>query len=226
MRAFFITGVGTGVGKTFVSAALLYQLRAAGEKPFALKPVVTGFLENDEAGDSFQLMNALGINRSEETLAVVSPWRYIAPLSPDQSTRKEGKSINADALVDHCRATIAKNSVTLIEGVGGAFTPVTQNFLVVDWIVALNIPFLLVAGNYLGTLSHTLATVEALRARKIEPKAIIVSQTTDALDHPVSLEENVASLLSHLKDTVVLSLPYQSAAAGAAKTPDLVHLLK
>lgn len=225
MRAFFITGVGTSVGKTFVSAALLRQLRATGETPFALKPVVTGFLENDETGDPFQLMKALGIKSNQDTLATISPWRYINPLSPDQSVRMEGPPIDTQALVDHCRATIARHSLTLVEGIGGAFTPVTRNFLVADWIAALDIPFLLVAGNYLGTLSHTLATLEALRARRMKPKAVIVSQTTDALDHPVSLSENVASLLSHLKDTVVVSLPYQSHATEAVEMTTLVHLL-
>jgi len=223
VKALFITGSGTGVGKTFVAAALLHQLRAKGRDAIALKPVATGFREGDPDGDLDVLLRAAGLEVTENTLSRISRWRYSEPLSPDQAARKAGRPIERKALLDFCRAAIKENPMTLIEGIGGAFTPLAEGFLVADWIKALRVPFLLVAGSYLGTLSHTLATLEALAARKMKPTALIVSQ---AFNDPVPLRETVASLGENVKGLPVFPLPRQGGQNVHAKAPELLHLLK
>lgn len=223
MKALFITGVGTGVGKTFVAAALLHQLTAAGRKGAALKPVATGFVESDPESDAAILLRAANLEATEQAIARVSPWRYPDPLSPDQAAAKAGRPIAPEAVVDFCRKAIREKGTTLIEGIGGAFTPLAEGFLVADLIKALKVPALLVTASYLGTLSHTLAAVEALAARKIKPRAIIASQS---LNGPVPLRETVRSLEANVKAIPIFPLPFQSGADAFARAPDLLHLLK
>jgi dethiobiotin synthetase len=223
VKALFITGAGTGVGKTFVAAALAHQLSARGKKVVALKPVATGFRAGDPDSDPAIFLRAAGLAPGEKNLARISPWRYAEPLSPDQAARHAGKTIAPKALVEYCRAAIRENQMTLIEGIGGAFTPLAENFLVADWIKALRAPFLLVTGSYLGTLTHTLATLEALGRRKLAPKAIVVSQPLEA---PVPLRETLASLTAEAGGVPVFPLPHLAGNDGFAKAPDLTHLLK
>lgn len=171
MKPLFVTGAHTGVGKTYVSALLVRRWKAK-----ALKPVISGFDSNDS--DTNLLIEAMGGGSVEE----ISPWRFSAPLSPNIAAKREGKSIDFDALVTFCR----KPGPLVIEGVGGVMAPITDAKTVLDWIEALAIPTLLVGGSYLGAISHTLTAARALE----NPLAIVVSQSEDC----VGLNETVATL--------------------------------
>ncbi len=174
MTRLFVTATGTEVGKTLVTAALAHQLRALGRTVEALKPVLSGF---DPAGpsDAHEILAALG--RPLTDLDHISPWRFKAPLSPDVAAAREGRKIPFDDLIAFCRRAIDGDADTvLIEGVGGAFVPLDDRHSVADWIAALGLPALVVTGSYLGCLSHTIATVEAMCARNLDITALIVSE--------------------------------------------------
>jgi dethiobiotin synthetase len=171
VKPLFVTGAHTGVGKTYISALLVRRWKAK-----ALKPVISGFTPGES--DCSLLIEAMDGGLIEE----VSPWRFTAPLAPNVAARREGKSIDFDALVAFCR----KPGPLVIEGVGGVMAPITDTKTVLDWIEALGVPTLLVTGSYLGALSHTLTAARALK----EPLAIVVSQSEDC----VGLEETVATL--------------------------------
>ncbi len=158
MRALFVTSSGTGVGKTFVMRALIGRLLGEGRRIEALKPVISGFDPvAPSASDTGALLEALGEPASPEGVERVSPWRFAAPLSPDMAASREGRSIDFERLVGHCRQRIAGDAdVVLIEGIGGVMVPLDERHTVLDWIAALEVPALLVVGTYLGTLSHTL----------------------------------------------------------------------
>jgi dethiobiotin synthetase len=100
MTALFITGSGTDVGKTFVTALLARQLRGAGRAVRALKPVVSGF-DPAAAGSSDPglLLDAAGLAVSPENLEAVAPWRFKAGLSPDMAAAREGRTIDFNALL-------------------------------------------------------------------------------------------------------------------------------
>ncbi len=173
----FVAGTHTGIGKTLVTAALAHQLRRAGRPVTAVKPVMSGFDAADLAGcDAGLLLAAQGIAPTEERVAGIAPYRFAAPISPDMAAAREGRTIALDALVAFCRATDRPGQATLVEGIGGAMTPLAPGATVLDWIAALGCPSVLVAGSYLGTLSHSLTALAAMGARGCAPRAIVVSE--------------------------------------------------
>jgi dethiobiotin synthetase len=134
----------------------------------------------------------------------VSPWRFAAPLSPDMAAVRERRSIPFDALVAHCRTASARPGVTLIEGIGGVMVPLDERRTVLDWIAELQAPALLVVGSYLGTLSHSLTAVAALRGRGVPLLGIVVSES---LEQPVPAAETAATLERFVDATPVVLLP-------------------
>jgi dethiobiotin synthetase len=219
MTTLFVTATGTGVGKTFVTAKLVAELRAARRSVRALKPVASGFDAADiTATDSGVLLDALGLPATEAHLDDVSPWRFAAPLSPDMAAARERRAIPFGELLEFCRAPRPAD-VTLIEGIGGVMVPLDHEHTVLDWIATLGFPVLLVAGSYLGTLSHTLTAVAALRARGVEPIAVIVSESEQ---QPVPLAETAAAIRRFVTPIAVAALPRIKSAANA---PTLLPLL-
>jgi len=209
MTTVFVTASGTDVGKTFVTAKLVAELRAAHRSALALKPVASGFdAENVAATDTGVLLDALDLPATPANVDAVSPWRFAAPLSPDMAAARERRRVPFTDLVEFCRAPRPAD-VVLIEGIGGVMVPLDDTHTVLDWIVALRAPVLLVAGSYLGTLSHTLTAVAALRARGVEPAAIIVSESEV---QPVPLEETAQTIRRFVDPVAVAVLPRRSAA--------------
>jgi dethiobiotin synthetase len=204
MSTVFVTATGTDVGKTFVTARLVAELRAARRSVLALKPVASGFdADNVAATDTGVLLDALGLAATPANLDAVSPWRFAAPLSPDMAAARERRRVPFEDLVEFCRAPRPAD-ITLIEGIGGVMVPLDDTHTVLDWIAELGAPVLLVAGSYLGTLSHTLTAVAALRARGMEPAAIIVSESEEQL---VPLEETMKVIRRFAAPVSVAALP-------------------
>jgi dethiobiotin synthetase len=156
MSAIFVTAAGTDIGKTFVACGLVRALQARGRKVAALKPIASGFVPTDpERSDSGRLLAALGRPVTTETIAQVSPWRFAAALSPDMAAAREGRTVDFAAVVGFCRDAVAtRDGALLIEGIGGVMTPLDARHTVLDWMAALDIPIVLVAGSYLGAISH------------------------------------------------------------------------
>jgi dethiobiotin synthetase len=205
MTAVFVTSSGTGVGKTFVTIRLIEELRVAGRRVRALKPVASGFdVAAPEGSDSALLLRAQSLDVTPENLDAVSPWRFAAPLSPDMAAARERRSIPFDALVAHCRAASSGSGLTLIEGIGGVMVPLDSKRTVLDWIAALGAPTLLVVGSYLGTLSHGLTAAAALRARGVPLQAVIVSESAE---QPVPASETAATFARFVAPAPVRVLP-------------------
>lgn len=192
MSAFFVTATGTDIGKTYVTAGLIRHLRAQKQWVDALKPIVSGFSEdNMRDSDPGKLLEALGLPINEQEITRIAPWRFAAPLSPDMAAAREGKQIDFDAVVKFCRDAVSASTGTLfIEGVGGVMVPLDDKHTVLDLMAALKLPVILVSGTYLGTLSHTLTAIEALARRNLTIAAIALNQSTDG----VALDETIATL--------------------------------
>jgi dethiobiotin synthetase len=192
MPAYFVTGTGTGIGKTYVSAGIV---RAGAAQ--AVKPILSGYNAQAAAdSDAGILLAAMGKPVTESNIAAIAPWRFAAPLSPDMAAAREHREVDLAAVIAFCQAAIAAApGLLLIEGVGGAMVPLTAQHTVRDWIAALNIPVLLVAGTYLGTISHTLTTATALTAAGITIAAIVLSESLVA---PASLRETAAAIARFL----------------------------
>jgi dethiobiotin synthetase len=209
MSAFFITSTGTDIGKTFVTAGIVRARPGAR----AVKPVLSGYDPTAAAGsDAGVLLAAMGQAVTTEHIAAIAPWRFAAALSPDMAAAREGREIDLAAVVGFCREAMAKAELLLIEGVGGAMVPINAQATVRDWISALDIPVILVAGTYLGTISHTLTTAEALAARDISIKAVVLSESQDS---PVPPAETAAAIGRFLAAPVFILPRGDSGAAFA-----------
>jgi dethiobiotin synthetase len=206
MSAVFVTSTGTDIGKTFITAGLIRLLREQGAAVDALKPVVSGYDSSTAAtSDSAVLLAALGRAITPEEIARISPWRYRAPLSPDVAAAREGSRIEVPAVIELSRKTIARaGGMLFIEGVGGVMVPLDGKLTVLDWIEALEIPALLVVGSYLGSISHTLTTLQVLADRKIAVAAIVVSESEPSA---VSLDDTTQSIARFAGDAPVIAMP-------------------
>jgi len=179
MTAVFITATGTDIGKTFIARGMIHQLRARRRTIEALKPVITGFDPRmPQASDTGRLLLALGHALTPELIAETSPFRLRAPLSPDIAARREGTSIDFTVLNAHCRRAVARHrDALIIEGIGGIMVPLDDRHTVLDWMVELDLPVILAAGSYVGTLSHTLSALDVLDRNGLKVAAVVVNET-------------------------------------------------
>ena len=197
MSAYFVTAIGTDIGKTFASCALLHGARAQGIPGRGIKPVACGATRVDE-GDVAQLVAASG------TMHDVSPFWYRAALSPHMAAAEEEKAIDLVTLNAWTTQQIAAQEFTLIEGVGGLMVPLNHQQTVRDWIVSLGLPAIVVASNYLGALNHTLATIELLRMAHVPIAALIISEAAQG----VSLTATETTLRAFASDIqLIVSQP-------------------
>ena len=210
MPAVFVTASGTDIGKTYVAEALLGQWRASGRTVAVLKPILSGFDPAEAAGsDTGRLLTASGVEITPESIDLVSPWRYAAPLSPDMAAAREGRNVPVDDVIAYCAAAIAEADEAgmslLIEGIGGVMVPLDETRTVADLIAALGIPAILVGGSYLGSLSHTMTAYEVLRSRNIAVDCIIISETPDS---DVPLAETRDVLARFVQPALVEVMPF------------------
>ena len=167
MRGLFVTGTDTGVGKTVVSAMLLQ--RYARDLPVRYwKPIQTGIERDDDTATVTALAGSLA--RSP----VVAGVRLPRPLSPHLSARRAGQAIDLDAL-EAIAGQQSRDERFIVEGAGGVLVPVTETALMADFIARLGLPAVVVARTTLGTINHTLLTVEALRARGLEVAGVVMN---------------------------------------------------
>ena len=215
MTAIFVTATGTDIGKTYITAALIRHLRAAGRTVEAFKPVVSGFdPERAAESDPGVLLAALGRPVTMDEIAKISPWRYRAPLSPDMAAGAEGTAVDFAELAQFSlRAILTRRDVLFIEGVGGVMTPIDDMHTVLDWMLALRLPLILVAGSYLGTISHTLTALDTLRRRELSVLTIVVNESAGS---SVPLDQTVAAIRRFIHPVNVLPVPRMKGGAGDA----------
>ena len=209
MPPVFVSATSTGVGKTFLSCALVRALRAAGRPVQALKPVASGIDSDAPAGsDTALLLEALGRPLTPDAMDTVSPWRFRTPLAPNMAAHREGRSLDLGDVIAFCRRALAAAGAepwTVIEGIGGVMSPVDDRHTVLDWMAALDLRVTLVVGGYVGTISHTLTALEVLRTRDLNPVAVVLSESGTGDEPPLA---ETLEALARLAPTVpIIALP-------------------
>jgi dethiobiotin synthetase len=205
MSAVFITATGTDIGKTFLATALIRHLRSADTAVHAIKPVVTGVDQDSwQASDPAALLGALGKAATLAEIERISPWRFKAPLSPDMAAQQEGRAIAFPELVEFCRQAAARRGTVIIEGIGGIMVPLDEHRTVLDWMSVLRLPIVLVAGTYVGTISHTLTSLGVLARRNLNVAAVVVSESRESA---ASLEDTLATLTRFADAIEVIGIP-------------------
>lgn len=176
MRGVFVTGTGTEVGKTVVAAAIARDLGAAGRSVAVFKPALTG-LDDPGEHDHELLRRAAGSGQSDDE---ISPYRFRRPLSPHLAAELAGVTIDPDRLLATARAAGAGADVLVAEGVGGLLVPLRIDYLVVDLARDLGLPVVIVASPGLGTINHTLLTLEAARAAGLDVACVVLTPWPEA----------------------------------------------
>ena len=171
LRGCFVTGTDTGAGKTVVAAAIAAALHARGERVAVFKPVVTGVDEppGDWPADHELLAAAVGGRPQDVTAATFGP-----AVSPHLAAELAGRMLDLGALVDAARAAARDADVLVVEGVGGLLVPF-GDFAVRDLAAALGLPLVVAARPGLGTINHSLLTIEAARAAGLDVRAVVLT---------------------------------------------------
>ncbi len=224
-QCFFVTATGTDIGKTYMSCLALRGARGLGLDVKGIKPVISGFCEEDFGGsDPALLLGACGVEASLDNVKEIAPFRLSLPLSPDMASRVGGEgALCFEDIVGFCRGSVAEQEggLLLMESVGGVMVPLCEGYHTGHLLAALNIPILLVAGNYLGTISHTLSAAHYLLAENMPLGAILLNPHEDVDISPL---ETMKSLRNHLpKIPLFLNSPERSEKEQAQALIKFLH---
>ncbi len=211
MRGLFVTGTGTEVGKTVVAAAIARTAGAEGARVAAFKPAVSGLDDHrlapevwESAGelpDHVLLRLASGSSQGDEEIA---PYRYGPPVSPHLAAELAGESIDPDRLRGAALEATENADLLVCEGVGGFLVPLTTDYLVRDLAQDLALPVVIVASPELGTINHTLLTLQAVRAAGLEVAAVVL---TPWPEEPSAMERSNLNTIARLGSVELETLP-------------------
>jgi dethiobiotin synthetase len=203
LRGIFVTGTGTGVGKSVLAASICAALASRGEKVAAFKPVITGLdvRDGDWPLDDELLAGAASAGQKREDVA---PHRFGPPVSPHLAAQLAGEQIEPLALAKEARGWAEKADALVCEGIGGLMVPLAAGFLVRDLAVELDMPVVVAAGPGLGTINHTLLTLDSARAAGLTVAAVVL---TPWPDEPSDVESSNRETIAMLGDVDVCALP-------------------
>ena len=211
----FVTGTDTGVGKTHVASLVARQLAATGVRVGVYKPVCSGAIldENGRArwNDIDRLREAVRGHWSDSDLSddAICPQRFLAPLAPPLAARAEGRVVDAGQLRRGADGWTGRAEVLIVEGAGGLLSPVSETETVADLARDIGYPLIVVARCGLGTINHSLLTVEAARRRGLHVAGLVLNQS-HAGDDLNLWADNAAEIEARCGVPVFGVIPWQS----------------
>lgn len=223
-RGVFVTGTDTGVGKTIVAAAIIRALHAWKINACGMKPIETGCHrvgDNLYPSDGMFLKN---VARMDENINQITPYCFATPAAPLVATESEGRNISVKNISEKFVGLSNRYQAVVVEGVGGILVPIKRDFFVIDLIKELNLPVVVVARPSIGTLNHTLLTVNYALKEGISVLGIIINFSRPG-DNTVA-EETAHHLLQKLSPVPVLGVfPYlENLETGTIEKAAVKHL--
>lgn len=195
-RGLFVTGTDTNVGKTHIATMIIRDLRVGGHRVGAYKPACSGAI-TDCTGvrwdDLERLRSALGTDVPDD---LICPQRFLAPLAPTMAAQAEGRQVDFDLLIQGANRWHPHADLLIVEGAGGLLAPVAEAKTVADLALALEYPLIIVARCGLGTINHTLLTVEAAQLRGLSVAGVVLNQSHPADDFSLA-ESNAAAIAAY-----------------------------
>ena len=207
-RGVFITATDTGVGKTLVASALVTRLIQRGLDVGVLKPIETGVSRSNKArSDGVRLQRAAG---TDDPMAEVCPYVFRLPVAPLTAARVEKATVQIATIMRVFRALSQKHAFMVVEGVGGAQVPITQQLKISDLIYQTKLSTIVLGRSDLGGVNHALLTLDALRGRRISVVALVLNQCRPVRTKMArAQEQSTVSLLRKLAGVPVIGpLPY------------------
>ncbi|MDE0837574.1 MAG: dethiobiotin synthase [Kiritimatiellae bacterium] len=224
MNSLFVTGTDTDVGKTVVTAALVATARAAGRDVVPMKPVQTGCIEHDgqlSAPDLDLVLRMAGLSaeeRSAEEQALMCPYRFIPPCSPHLAALQAQQPISLNRIGDALKSLQAVHDAVIVEGAGGCRVPLGPTADMRDLACELDLDVVVAARPGLGTLNHTLMTVESLLRVGLTVAAVVIVQSTE---DPIGIieQDNLFTIGDRTGIAVLGPIPFISDLADPDFTP-------
>jgi dethiobiotin synthase len=176
----FVTGTGTGVGKTTAAAALLAAARHQGIDAAPVKPVQTGAEEHAHgrtAPDLDFCLRMSGMQPAAGLYDLMAPYRFLLPASPHLAARVEGQRVAIEEILKACSELAHTYRFLIAEGAGGILVPLNERTTMIDLAVEMGFPVVVAARPTLGTLNHTLLTLHALRGAGLSVAGVVMVET-------------------------------------------------
>ncbi|MBI4847970.1 MAG: dethiobiotin synthase [Nitrospirae bacterium] len=208
-KGIFITGTDTGVGKSFVAIGLMRAFKEMGLSVCPMKPVETGCKVRKGKlipADTVKLINAANVN---EPLDLINPYRFRQPLAPAVAAEVEGVVIKKEKILSACKQLSKRYDITIVEGAGGIMAPVYKRYLFLDLIKDLRLPVVIVARPGLGTINHTLLTINAARSNGIEVLGVIINYASE-IKKDISMRTNPELIEGLGRVPVLGTLPFSN----------------
>ena len=216
-RGIFVIGTDTDVGKTYVACLLVRHLAARGIRVGVYKPVASGLVAGQRS-DAERLMAATGQTWPAER---VCPQSFAAPLAPPLAAARAGQHVDKALLAGGVQWWRGRCDALIVEGAGGACSPLSGSSTVLDLAMQLNYPLVLVAGHRLGMINHTLLTLEAIERRGLTALALIVNEVIDPAGREadgVQLAESLEMLAAFCGHLPCWTLEHGATALSLAAT--------
>lgn len=207
-KVLFVSGIDTDAGKTYATAFIALNLKAKGLKTITQKFIQTGCTDSSEDIEAHRRLTGSAL-LPEDTDGTTAPLIFTYPCSAQLAAAIDGRSIDL-SLVDRSTEILANRyDRVLVEGAGGLMVPITDDFLAIDYISTRHLPVALVTNGRLGSINHTLLSLEALAARSIEMPLLIYNQYFDtdakiAADTRAFLGRYIAT---HFPETEIVDMP-------------------
>jgi len=218
---FFITGTDTGVGKTFVAEGLIRAMKDQGFDVCPMKPVETGCRVSRGQlvpADTIKLIKASGI---DEPIDLINSYRFRKPLAPSVAAELDGVRIEKRTILNAYKKLAGKYDLIIVEGAGGIMVPLYNNYLFLDLIMDLGLPLIIIARPGLGTINHSLLTVEAARKKGIKVLGLVFNHA-EKTKNDISQKTN-PGIVSQFGEVPVLGIVPHMLRSDNAKSNKLFH---
>lgn len=170
-KGIFVTGTDTGVGKTMVTAAIAWNLKQAGRSVAVMKPLQTGTIVSGPTDIEF-VQEVLG---SDHKVDVSCPYSFPDPVAPLVASMLAGERIQIDKIIESYNQLSANNDFVIVEGAGGLLVPILEDYFMSDLALDLDLPLLIVSRPNLGTINHSLLTIESAEKKGLEIAGVVIS---------------------------------------------------
>ncbi len=181
-KGVFVTGCDTGVGKTVIAGAIAASIKAHGPDVGVMKPVASGAkeIENKLVSEDAVYLKKIIDNTDDD--ALVNPILLKPPIAPTIAASKAGIPINIDKILKAYEALTSRHDFVVVEGVGGLMVPIDDTLFVADLARKMDLALVIVTGDYLGAINHTLLTIEYARNRNLRIKGIVINMLKNGDD--------------------------------------------
>lgn len=209
---YFISGIDTGIGKTYTTGYLAKLWNEQGKRTITQKLVQTGNTDISEDIEQHRKMMQMGWFPEDES-KLTMPEIFTYPASPHLATKIDGREIDFQKIADATRQLCEKYDAVLLEGAGGLMVPLTTELLTIDYIAEQKFPVILGSSGRLGSINHTLLSLEALKSRGLELFALAYNLNDESQDQLISKDtaEFLKNYLArHFPDAQWIDIPVLS----------------